>query len=338
MRILAYEFTTGGGLSAQPLPASLAAEGDMMLHALAADLAAISGIELCVARDRRLPAPLVYHSLSRPRPGEAPLTHYARALTDADAVWPIAPETDGILARLTRIAAAAGKRVIGCRLDAIDIAASKSRTARALAAAGIPAVPTYKALSRIPAAAGYWVVKPDDGAGCVGTLRLEGSAAARRWLAARSGKGFVAQPWIEGDALSLSLLCREGEALLLCCNRQHLRLEDGLILLTGISVNVATSQRARLTELAHGIARALPGLWGYVGVDVIARPAGPLVVEINPRLTTSYCGLRQALGVNPAALVLSLLTLAPLPPRGAPRCAPQSTRAVDIELASHHVG
>jgi predicted ATP-grasp superfamily ATP-dependent carboligase len=31
------------------------------------------------------------------------------------------------------------------------------------------------------------------------------------------------------------------------------------------------------------------------------------VLEVNPRLTTSYAGLRDALGINPARLVLDLL-------------------------------
>ena len=31
------------------------------------------------------------------------------------------------------------------------------------------------------------------------------------------------------------------------------------------------------------------------------------MLEVNPRLTTSYAGLRAALNVNPAALVLDLL-------------------------------
>ena len=70
------------------------------------------------------------------------------------------------------------------------------------------------------------------------------------------------------------------------------------------------------------IAAAIPGLWGYVGVDLIDTPAGPVVLEINPRLTTSYCGLGGVLGVNLAALVVGLLGSEPgLPPvpRGAGR-------------------
>lgn len=34
--------------------------------------------------------------------------------------------------------------------------------------------------------------------------------------------------------------------------------------------------------------------------------SGPVVVEINPRLTTSYVGLRQSLALNPAELIVSI--------------------------------
>jgi len=55
------------------------------------------------------------------------------------------------------------------------------------------------------------------------------------------------------------------------------------------------------------VAQAIPGLWGYVGIDLVDTADGPQVIEINPRLTTSYCGLASALGINPAARVLALL-------------------------------
>ncbi len=58
---------------------------------------------------------------------------------------------------------------------------------------------------------------------------------------------------------------------------------------------------------APRIGAALPGLHGIVGVDYIATANGPVVVEVNPRLTTSYAGLRRSLGVNPAAFVAELI-------------------------------
>jgi len=41
-------------------------------------------------------------------------------------------------------------------------------------------------------------------------------------------------------------------------------------------------------------------------VDFVETPGGPVVIEVNPRLTTSYAGLHRAIGLNPAKLVLGL--------------------------------
>jgi len=62
-----------------------------------------------------------------------------------------------------------------------------------------------------------------------------------------------------------------------------------------------------LLDLAKRAIAAIPGLWGYVGIDVVLTQRGPVVLEVNPRLTTSYAGLRAALDINPARLVLDLL-------------------------------
>ena len=43
-----------------------------------------------------------------------------------------------------------------------------------------------------------------------------------------------------------------------------------------------------------------------MGIDLICTDSGPLVLEINPRLTLSYSGLHAGLMENPAALVLDL--------------------------------
>ena len=59
------------------------------------------------------------------------------------------------------------------------------------------------------------------------------------------------------------------------------------------------------TALVRKIATAIPGLNGYVGVDVIIDNGHIYVVEINPRVTTSYIALREILNKNPADLILN---------------------------------
>jgi len=56
----------------------------------------------------------------------------------------------------------------------------------------------------------------------------------------------------------------------------------------------------------------LPGLQGYYGVDVLLDEQDLdkiTLVEINPRLTTSYVELRHAISCNPAEIILNALTV-----------------------------
>lgn len=330
MRIFVFEMVTGGGLAAEPLRPSLAREGDLMLRALLRDLSDLPQVQVVASRDPRLP-PVPGVAAIAPAPGEAPRALYARGVRGADAAWPIAPETDGVLQRLARDTLALGKRLLGSRPDAVRLAASKRETARVLCAAGVPAVPTFAAGDRLPPLAGAWVVKPDDGAGCDGVVVVPDWRAAGERLAGDPGR-LIAQPWIDGCALSLSLLCCDGRAALLCCNRQHVRLVEGRPVLEAITVNAVPDSEGDLAALGTRIAGAIPGLWGYVGVDLVLAQQGPVVLEVNPRLTTSYCALRAALGINAAALVLDLLATGDT--RG--WRAPARTAAVTVSLVGDH--
>jgi predicted ATP-grasp superfamily ATP-dependent carboligase len=326
VKIFVYEYFSGGGLAGRYLPPTLAREGDMMVRALLQDLAEAHDVELLTSRDPRLP-PLAGLETIVPAAGEDALAFYSRGVAAADAVWPTAPETDGVLERLAQATTNAGRTLLGCHPDAVRLAASKRTTAARLGQAGITVAPTFALTDGIPPLAGRWVVKPDDGAGCDGAVVLPDRDAALESLTADPGR-LVAQPWIEGPALSLSLLCTNGRAWLLCCNRQKLRVAGRHLVLEGIAVNAVPDRDGRLAALGGRIAAAMPGLWGYVGVDLVATPSGPVVLEINPRLTTSYCGLQPALGINAAEMVLALLR----PDRRGHWCPPSVQATAEVLL------
>lgn len=302
MRLLVYEHVTGGGMLSQSPPASLVREADLMLRALLRDFAN-QPVTLLTTRDPRLP-PLEGVATLVPTAQEDGAALFSRALDQVDAAWPTAPETDGTLEFLARLTLARGRVLVGCRPDAIAVAASKARTAATLAAAGIPAVPTFTSPDQFPDWPGPWVVKPDDGAGSDDTRRVADWTAARMRLAARPGH-YVAQPWLAGVPLSLSLLCQDAGTELLAVNRQRVTIAEGVVRLDGLEVNAEADADGRHLALALRIREALPGLLGYVGVDLLATEEGPVVLEINPRLTTSYCALRAARGVNVGARALA---------------------------------
>ena len=306
MRIFVYEHITGGGFMNEPLPASLVHEGDLMLRALANDLTDIPGVEVLVGRDRRLSPLPTRVTVATPVENENVFDFFRRGCEAADAVWPVAPESAGVLERLTRITAKTGRVLLGCRMAAIHICGSKRATSRRLLEAGVRAVPTYDTIDQLAPDVEMVVIKPDDGAGCINTQLMD-RATAREWWASHAHQGFVLQPYLPGEALSLSLLCRNGQSQLLACNRQRVRVENGEFRFTGVAVNDVRESLSDYAKLADRIAAAIPGLWGYVGVDLVRTATGPVVLEVNPRLTTSYAGLRRALHCNPAALVLGLL-------------------------------
>ncbi len=330
MKILAYEHITGGGMLGDAKMSALAPEGEAMLRALVDDLTAIPGVEAAVMRDARLGAdlPATVHPVSN---ASDFWPAFRRAVRDADAIWPIAPEQGGMLLRITDEILRAERVLLGCRPDAVKIATSKHATADVLARAGIATIPTYLDERSVPPEIGAIVVKPNDGAGCQETLLFRSRSQLRVWLQTNGRAGLVFQPYIDGDARSLSLLCCDGRARLLACNRQKVSVAGGAFEFSGVSVGAVADEGGRYAALASNIARALPGLWGYCGVDFIETGSGPIVIEVNPRLTTSYAGLHRAIGINPAQLVLKLPGSL-----NAATGAMHRTRAVEVEVA--HAG
>ena len=58
------------------------------------------------------------------------------------------------------------------------------------------------------------------------------------------------------------------------------------------------SDEGHYQKIASEIAAAFPDLWGYVGIDLIENETDCWILEINPRLTTSFVDIEKALGVN----------------------------------------
>jgi len=275
-----------------------------MRDALLRDLAESPGIELLLTCDPRVPLPLTGTTLVMQDTDDV-WQLWETVMRHADAVWPIAPESGGQLLHLTTLAERLGKIVIGSSVAAVALTSSKYLTCRHLLTAEIPAVPTYK-LDEWPQVAGRWVIKPDDGAGCEDTVLFDAVQAAQEWLRGRAAT-HVIQPLLQGRAASLSVLCKHGSAWLLSCNMQQIIIENGRFIYGGSTLNGAASYWAQCAALVTRIAQAIPELTGYVGIDVLIEAEDIIVLEINPRLTTSYVGLHAALDCNPAWLVLDLI-------------------------------
>ena len=115
--------------------------------------------------------------------------------------------------------------------------------------------------------------------------------------------------WVDGEPLSITLLCSADETEVLGLNRQRISIdESGMLRFDGVCIGPVPADAARAARRARGPAPEGPARpAGIVGVDLVWHPArGPVVIEVNPRLTCAYEGLSAMLGRNLAAELLAL--------------------------------
>ena len=323
LKVFAFDYVMEGGLMTRALPRAFTRQGSMLFDALLADLGAVPGVEVCTMA--ALDAPGTDGAQPVGSFGE----RFAACVQAADAVWPLAPESEGLLESLSRDILRGKRILLGSAPGAVRVAASKIKVARALAEGGVATVPTYRPHAALPDGEGAWVVKPEDGVGCLDTRLFSDRAAALAWIRTSAAQGYVLQPFIAGKLGSLSLICCDGAARLLALNLERVAVRDNRFHFLGSTVNGLLDADGALERLAQQVAAALPTLWGYVGVDIILSEQGAVVLDVNPRLTAAYAGLHASIGCNPAGLVIDLLK--------GPAAMPApftKRRAVSVDLSS----
>jgi predicted ATP-grasp superfamily ATP-dependent carboligase len=306
-KIFVCEFITGGGLCAAQLPESLAKEGALIRDTLLRDLSQLP-YTVNTTVDARLNLPEHCAECVVVQAHDDIWKILEAQIKLADAVWVIAPETDGVLHYITQMVTSQGKLVLGCGLSAIKITGEKMATCLALEAAGITTIPTYT-FENWPKSHWIWLAKPNDGAGCNDTACFNNADDLEDWIEQHDKQlTHVIQAYQPGEAASISCVIKKGKARLLSCNTQIIEINNHMLSLKGCIVNGMREYWQQFEIVANQIAKAFPDLAGYVGIDVIVDNDEIIVVEINPRLTTSYASLREATGANPAELIINTLT------------------------------
>lgn len=221
----------------------------------------------------------------------------------SDATMVIAPETDNALSERVRWTLEAGGQLLGPDLRVTELATDKHQLAEHLSACGIPVVEgiALAAGSRLPADVPYpAVIKPRDGAGSQQMYLLKQlNPSLHTPVAARL------EPYLEGLPISVSILAGPGGICPLPACRQLLS-DDGKFTYLGGSLPLDPHHAERGTRLAVRAAAACGTLRGFLGVDLIlgSNVDEDRVIEINPRLTTSYLLLRRATEENLASAIV----------------------------------
>jgi hypothetical protein len=314
MKIFVYECITGGGLPSSMIVPSLLAEGWMMLEALLADLLRLEEHEVFLLIDRGRVGQVPFHPRLRViECGKSRRRVFTEVVEKVDAALLVAPETAGLLEGITASVEARGKLVLGSSIVGIKAAGDKAVTYQLLNAGGIPTPETHRVehvddLAPLARHLGYPVVlKPIDGVGCQSVFIAWREAELRRAFSIVRRESdlptLLLQSYADGVHASVSLVTDGVRCLPLTLNlqkiggRPRLRYRGGLVPLDH-------PLRSLAFRRAEEVVRAIPGLKGYVGIDVVLTNREAVVIEVNPRLTTSYVGIRRVLQQNPAALII----------------------------------
>lgn len=240
---------------------------------------------------------------------------HAVVTSNPDAVWLIAPELGRVHQQVARRFESKGARLLGSSLAAIRRASDKRALARLLERHSIPHPRTRilrddGAAASIAAALGYpVVVKPAQGAGCLGVAIASQAheltmAVAHARAAAGTGM-LLMQEYVVGTAASVSLLADGTRAVPLTLNLQQVRRRLHRLVYAGGRTPLEHPLQSLAFDVAVRTCGLIPGLRGFVGVDLVLTQTEVVVIEVNPRLTTAYLGVRKALGCNVAAMALA---------------------------------
>lgn len=226
-----------------------------------------------------------------------------KALGGADLAIIIAPEGEGILPQQHELVQAAGVGWCGLPLSQLEVWADKLASFGRLTERGVPTVHTTP-LEPQKADSVPFVVKPRFGAGCEQTFVIRDNHLPS--FVSANARDFVAQPFVQGEAWSVAAVRSGAEWVCLPAVRQTVTGRKQLEYRGG-TLTLPTVERHTCDAIVRACLDSVETDNGWVGIDFIVTADGStLVVDVNPRLTTSYIGYRRATSENLAALLLGM--------------------------------
>ncbi len=323
-KIFIFEFVSGGGFNKESIPSSLFSEGYSMLKSIIEDFKKLN-FEILTLLDKRikfLSAYLKADFILFVDLDDNCIEKFEKTLLKSDCCFIIAPEFSNILYNLTEIAYKYKKQTYSIGLNGIKLGASKMNTYEFFKKSHVPTPETYV----IPVYDGQFdldfihnkfnelnnsiIIKPEDGVGAESILHIDQEEQINKLFGNSKNvldlsRKYILQRFIDGVDMSMSLigvskfndvipyiLSINTQNVILCKNSIDSRYNGGMTPAENYD-EIQSSLQPLIKKLN------LSDFKGYFGIDFIKTPkAGFQFIEINPRLTTSYLGIRNIYKMN----------------------------------------
>ncbi len=322
-----FEFVSGGGFNKIDIPVSLFCEGFAMLRSIIEDFKELN-FNITILLDRRiqlLSYLLKVDQINIVNKTSNYLKKFTKSVEKNEYCYIIAPEFSEILYNLTNIVKVKNKNLLSVNLSGIKLATHKFKTFEFFNKNHINTPKTYL----IPHVENHFdrdfiiemfrrfncpvVIKQEDGVGAEGIFYIETEEQIHKLFTdpeekLEREKDYILQEYIEGEHLSVSLIGTPSIPIILSINAQNVDLttKNNKSKYFGGYTPIENFKEIKQELLKIFNKLNLSDLPSYYGIDFIRKRDGKIYfIEINPRLTTSYIGIRNIIDCNPAKLILN---------------------------------
>jgi len=320
-----FEFISGGGFNKENIPSSLFCEGYGMLKSIIEDFSLI-GFKISTLLDNRihfLRNDLNVKNIKFIHPSEDYNEKFSELAENNDFILIIAPEFDNILYNLNKIVEKLGKENLGVNLEAIDLGTHKLKTYKFFNENHVNTPITFKIpwkentldidfiKDKMEELGTSIIIKPEDGVGAesifiIDNLKELNDFIIRFNTIEDKSDNYILQEFIKGENLSISLIGTGENPIILSINSQIINLDKKNKTLQYLGGFTPIKNFKKLKKLIQKELNKLnfSNFCGYFGIDFILEKSGKInLIEINPRLTTSYLGIKKATEKNLANLI-----------------------------------
>lgn len=327
-KLFIFEFVSGGGYNQIDIPSTLFCEGYAMLRTIAEDFKRL-GFQITTLLDKRishLSRYLKTDMVKFVKPKDDYLKIYTKLVKKSTFCFIIAPEFSKHLYNLTKIAKDLKKKILSIDLNGVWLGTSKLETYKYFITNKVNTPKSYKIplkggvidvdfiLQKFDRLGSSIIMKPEDGAGSELIFHFTTKDQILQLFERDKAKldfarSYVVQEFINGDDLSISLINRTTsekpnttDQIILSINAQNVKNldsnKDSLYLGGYTPVENYKVLKNKFEKILKSM--DLTSFQGYFGIDFIKKADNSIYfIEINPRLTTSYIGIRNILDFNP---------------------------------------
>lgn len=239
------------------------------------------------------------------------IKQFQQCVIDADASLIIAPETDQLLLERVRWATEVNGTLLSCPASVVKLTADKLLFSKHLEQFQLPTPKTVTVEESFTTEGLPYplVRKQRYGAGSAHTQLITDAHSWQDALSDIDHSQFVIQPFVPGQAASVAVIAGTEKTIILPPAYQNISTEGRFEYLGG-SVPLEPHLARRARRWAEQVIQTLPEATGYVGIDLILGNeydgSKDVILEVNPRLTTSYVGLQALAKSNLAEVMIQL--------------------------------